>query len=104
MNDPECTFGYQTPLKNTTALFLAKHPVKSANCLSPPVSVNPKNINFSCKNCNPPPLKKVTPLFPTNSPLKLKSYQAPPPFFENLIGDSTHLIRKGWGAHYVTSC
>ena len=48
-----CSSGYQPPplpppLKNTTFLFLAKDPLKLADCLSPPLSrQSPLYIGFS---------------------------------------------------------
>ena len=51
-----------------------------------------------------PPLKKVTPLFPSNPPLKTEDLSSPSPLFENLIRGSPPplppLSRKGGGAHY----
>ena len=39
------------------------------------------SIFFFCKNCNP--LKKVTPLFPSNPPLKIEILSSPlPPFWK----------------------
>ena len=54
-----CSSGYQPPplpppLKNTTFLFLAKDPLKLADCLSPPFLGNPPSILVFR---DPPPLK-----------------------------------------------
>ena len=34
------------------------------------------------------PLKKVTPLFPSNPPIKVEVLSSPHPYFENLVGGS----------------
>ena len=48
-------------------------------------------------------MNKVTPHFPSNPPVKMKSCQSP--FFKNLLGDSTSPQLKGGGggegAQYV---
>ena len=45
--------------------------------------------------------KKVTPVFPSNPPLKVEVLSSPP-LFENLVGGSTLNLQKGeGGAHYI---
>ena len=64
--------------------------------------MNPQNIkgldfNLLCDNYSP--LKKVTPLIPSNPPLKV---EVKSPLFLNLVGGSTpHPAERGEGAHYV---
>ena len=44
--------GVATPLKNNTPLVLAKAPLKSTNCSSPPFQAIPSSILFFCE-CHP---------------------------------------------------
>ena len=50
------------------------------------------------------PLKKVNPLFPTNSPLKIKVLSNLQPPFENLVGGSTPPPHQKWGVHTMMVC
>ena len=70
------------------------------------LSLNISDFNlFLEKNCNPPPLKKVTPLFPSKPPLKVEVLSSPPIFKIWLEAEppppSAHLAGRGVGAHYV---
>ena len=46
------------------------------------------------------PLKKATPLFPSNS--RLKIVILPSLLFENLVGPPPHAHSEEWGARFVT--
>ena len=57
-------------------------------------------IYFSYKNCTPLPLEKGHPLFPSDTPLKMRSCQAPT--FEHLAEVQPHHQKEqGGGAHYI---
>ena len=57
--DHSVNWGINPPLKNTTLIFFAKPPFKSANCLSPPFLGNPPIYWFSFEPPSPPPPLKI---------------------------------------------
>ena len=75
----QCASGFQPLLKNTTPLFLAKPPLKSANCLVCKISARYPNM-------------------PSNPSLKVEVLSSPHPF-ENLVGGLTPQQKEG--AHYA---
>ena len=87
--------GVSTSLKNTTHLSgQAPHPLKSANCPSPPPPIFRQSPLYVGILWPPPPSPNLLPSFPA-FPSKNRSCQAP--LFANFVGGSTPLppSRKG---------